>query len=98
MYASHKCGYGLFKTLEILTFSLHPPHDCTHVSCQVPAAGGGGQVLLRVQSVGVNHEVSVRQVTERRRCKENGDISTYCSTVCDSFLNVCQENMSDKYL
>lgn len=55
------------RRLETFTFSgLHTPHDCTHVSCQVPAAGGGRQVLLRVQPVGVNHEVPVRQVTERR--------------------------------
>lgn len=46
---------------------LDPPHDRTHISCQVPAAGGGGQVLLRVESVGVNHKVPVRQVTKRRK-------------------------------
>lgn len=44
-----------------------PPHDGAHVSCQVPAAGSGGQVLLRVQPVGVNHEVPVGQVTEEKQ-------------------------------
>lgn len=38
------------------------PHDGTDITRQVPAAGGGGEVLLGVQPVSVNHEVSISQV------------------------------------
>ena len=48
------------------------PHDRTHVSCEVATAGGGGEVLLRVQAVSVNHEVTVRQVSEGKRQNHNG--------------------------
>jgi len=38
------------------------PHDGTDITGQVPAAGGGGEILLGVQPVRVNHEVSISQV------------------------------------
>lgn len=41
------------------------PHDGTDISGQVPAAGSGGEVLLRVQAVSVDHEVAVGQISER---------------------------------
>lgn len=50
----------------VLYSTSHQPHDCTHISSQVSAACSGGEVLLRVQPVGVNHEVSVSQVTGER--------------------------------
>jgi hypothetical protein len=34
-------------------------HDGTHITCQVSATGCDGQILDRVQAVGVDHEVAV---------------------------------------
>lgn len=45
---------------------LDSPHDGTDISGQVPAAGSGGEVLLRVQPVSVDHEIAVGQISERR--------------------------------
>lgn len=42
-----------------------PPHDGTDITRQVPAAGSGCKILLRVQPVSVNHEVSVGQIAYR---------------------------------
>ena len=39
-----------------------PPHDGTDITRQVPAAGGGREILLGVQPVSVDHEVSIGQV------------------------------------
>lgn len=47
-------------------FTGDSPHDGAHVPGQVPAAGGGGEVLLRVEPVGVDHEVPVGQVSAGR--------------------------------
>ena len=46
-----------------------PPHDGTDITSQVPTAGSGGEILLGVQPVSVNHEVSISQVAwgERQR-------------------------------
>ena len=44
-----------------------PPHDGADVAGQVAAAGGGGEVLLRVQAVRVDHEVAVCQVAGAQR-------------------------------
>lgn len=54
---------------------LRPPHDRTHISCQVPAAGGGGQVFLGIQAVGVDHEVPVSQVSKK------GDVARFISAL-----------------
>lgn len=74
------------------------PHDCTNVSGQVPAAGCGRQVLLRVQAVRVYHKVPVRQVTGRKRdtsclqrlrkrgCCVMYDSNTHISGVLDLFF------------
>ncbi len=40
------------------------PHDRTHISSEVSPAGGGGQVLLRIQPVCVNHEVTISQIAK----------------------------------
>ena len=45
-----------------LPSAADPPHNGTDVPGQVPAAGGGSKILLGVQPVGVNHEVSISQV------------------------------------
>lgn len=39
-----------------------PPHDGTDITRQVPTAGSRGEILLGVQPVSVNHEVSIGQV------------------------------------
>lgn len=46
-----------------MLMGLSSPHDGTDISCQVPATGGGGEILLRVEAVRVNHEVAVGQVS-----------------------------------
>lgn len=43
---------------------VRSPHDGTDIPGQVPATGGGGEVLLRVQPIRVDHEVTVGQVSE----------------------------------
>lgn len=43
-----------------------PPHDGTDVTRQVPATGGGREILLGVQPVSINHEVPIGQVAEKR--------------------------------
>lgn len=48
------------------------PHDGAHVSGQVPATGGGGEVLLRVEAVCVDHEVAVGQISDGKRKQELG--------------------------
>lgn len=47
-----------------------PPHDGTDITRQVPAAGSGGEILLGVQPVSVNHEISISQVAEERQKDE----------------------------
>lgn len=38
------------------------PHDGTDITRQVPATGSGGEILLGVQPVSINHEVPIGQV------------------------------------
>lgn len=51
------------------------PHDGTHIPGQVPATGGGGEVLLRVEPVRVDHEVPVGQVSAGRKDGDQADSS-----------------------
>ena len=44
------------------------PHDGTDISSQVAATGGAGQVLLGIQTVCVNHKVSVGHVSVGANC------------------------------
>lgn len=40
----------------------NPPHDGTDIARQVPPAGSGSEILLGVQPVSVDHEISIGQV------------------------------------
>lgn len=51
------------------------PHDGAHIPSQVPATGGGGEVLLRVEPVRVDHEVPVGQVSAGRKNSNQADRS-----------------------
>jgi hypothetical protein len=42
----------------LLEESVHP-HDCTHISRQVPPTSGNGKILCRIETVRVDHEISV---------------------------------------
>lgn len=42
------------------------PHEGADVSGEVPPAGRGAQILLRVEPVRVDHEAAVRQVAAAR--------------------------------
>lgn len=48
---------------EKLTCGSVEPHDGANIPSQVPAAGGGGEVLLRIQPIRVDHEVAIGQVS-----------------------------------
>lgn len=52
--------------------NLISPHYSTHITGQVSPAGSGGEILLRVQPISVNHEVTVGQVSVRE--KDNLDV------------------------
>lgn len=66
------------------------PHDGTDVPGQVPATGSGGEVLLRVQPVCVDHEVAVGQVAvDEERDSTGRSAASYenymyetCNCVC----------------
>lgn len=68
---------------------MNSPHDGADVPGQVPAAGGGGEVLLGVQPVRVDHEVAVGQVsvgglrrsTERSAPQETAAATRLCVCV-----------------
>ena len=34
-------------------------HNRTDISCQIPTAGGDSKILDRIQTIGVDHEISV---------------------------------------
>lgn len=42
------------------------PHDCAHITSQVPSASRHREVLGRVQSVGVDHEIAVILIDSMR--------------------------------
>lgn len=57
---------------------MSTPQDRTHVSSQVASAGGGAEVLLGVESVRVDHEVTVGQVAATHRgCKRQEPFDTF---------------------
>lgn len=70
---------GMLWTVSLLSLypspqQWDPPHDGTDITRQVPAAGSGCKILLWVQPVSVNHEVSVGQVAYRREEQERKTI------------------------
>lgn len=56
-------------------------HYSTNITRQIPAAGGDRQILDRVQSVGVDHEVSVIFVD----CRSLASVTTV-EELCHCFL------------
>lgn len=42
------------------------PHEGANISGEVPPAGRGAQILLRIEPVRVDHEAAVRQVAAAR--------------------------------
>lgn len=65
------------------------PHYGTHITGQVSSASGTCQILCGVESVCVQHKVSVGQVTVKE--SELKYTSTYTTKLYDSPLQRCIE-------
>lgn len=79
------------------------PHNGTDVPSQVSATGGGGQVLLRVQPVRVDHEVTIGQVSVQEHMNMAGNVcmnvtviphKTIFPTFCELCRTECRAHIS----
>lgn len=59
-------------------------HDRADVSGQISSAGGDRQILIRIQTIRVDHEVSIGHVTETNERRDNSRKSEFLTFLASS--------------